>query len=346
VDDKDNLKRTFKEQAAAHKQAREAFLDNAIKTAKDWIGMLEDPEARGIGMEFLKRAEESGCKQKIDIFFSNCLADYCSFSYKPRGFINEITYGPAAEESLPKLFSAMVHETTHALQKLLSPALHASPFNPDTKIIICPRDWVTLEERCEQDAYTKQAFFNAMLAEMLPEVWERTSGDAVSATEFAEIRKNAATLGDALIDAARKSLSKSFYWDNPDAEERFKNSIQDQALKNYAGGMAKRKSEKETNLVFVRLEPEDIAMIGASCGPNVFGTGNVLPEFLEKPVMLPHTQQKLDEINKSCGITNSDELPTLSEALAHIGLTREQFIAQAYNKQAAANAAAPTPPVV
>lgn len=343
--DKESLKRSFREQSVAHKRAREAFLENAITTAREWIANVEDPELKDIGRQFLDLATQSGCKQKIDIFFTSCLADYCSFSYKPpRGFVNEITYGPGAEESIAKLFSAMVHETTHALQKMKSPALHASPFNPDTKIIVCPRDWVTLEERCEQDAYTKQAFFNCMLAAFLPEIMEDTKGDALSAKEFEAIRAGAADAQDALISAARQALGKSFYWDSPNDEYRFKNNIQDQALKNYAAGIATRKSNNETGHIFVRLEPEDIAAIGASCGPNIFGRdGVVLPEFLEKPALLPKSQKKLDELNNQCGITDADQLPTLTQALQQLGMTREQFIAQAYNRQAHAPAPGNTP---
>jgi hypothetical protein len=337
--DKESLKQTFQQQSFAHKQAREAFLENAIRTAREWIAHIEDPELKDIGRQFLDLATQSGCKQTIDIFFSNGLADYSSFSYRPpRGFVNEITYGPGAEESIAKLFSAMVHETTHALQKMKSAALHASPFNPDTRIIICPRDWVTLEERCEQDAYTKQAFFNSMLAAFLPEVLETTKGDALSAKEFEAIRAAAPNAGEALIEAARQALAKSFYWDNPDAEYRFKNNIHDQALKNYAAGIDKRKSCNETGHIYVRLEPEDIAAIGASCGPNVFGANGVLPEFLDKPALLPKSQKKLDEINKECGITDADQLPTLTQALQKLGLTREQFIAQAYASQIAPQA--------
>jgi hypothetical protein len=330
--DKESLKSVFQIQSAAHKKAREDFLDNAITTAAEWIGNLTDPELGDIGRQFLDLAEKSGCKQKIDIFFTSCLADYCSFSYNPRGFVNQITYGPGAEESLARLFSAKVHETTHALQKMNSAALHASPFNPDTKIIICPRDWVMLEERCEQDSYTKQAYFNSLLAQFLPEVLETTRWDALSVDDFTKIRDAASGIGEALIEAARQSLAKSFYSDNPASEYRFKNSIQDQALKNYEAGIVKRRSCGESGWKFVRLEPEDIAAIGASCGPNIFGRNGVLPEFLEQPAMLAKTKEKLAELDKSCGITNADQLPTLSEALKEIGLTREQFVAQAYQK--------------
>lgn len=341
--DKENLKSVFQTQSAAHKKARENFLDNAIRTSAEWIGSLTDPELGDIGRQFLDLAEKSGVKQKIDIFFNNSLADYSSFSYNPRGFVNQITYGPGAEESLARLFSAKVHETTHALQKMLSPALHASPFNPDTKIIICPRDWITLEERCEQDSYTKQAYFNSLLAQFLPEVQETTRWDTLSVEDFTKIRDATPGIGAALIEAARQSLAKSFYSDVPDSEYRFNNSIQDQALKNFEAGIKKRRSCGESGWTFVRLEPEDIAAIGASCGPNVFGQNGVLPEFLEKPVMVTKTQEKLAEIDKSCGITNADGLPTLTEALREIGLTREQFIAQAYKKNPPAPASGPGP---
>jgi hypothetical protein len=329
--DKQDLTSVFQQQSAAHKKAREDLLSNALRTADAWVGGLTDPELGDIGRQFLELAAKSGVKQEINIFFTSCLADYCSFNYD-RGFVNEITYGPAAEESLPKLFSAKVHETTHGLQKMQSAALHASPFNRDTKIIICPRDWVTLEERCEDDSYTKQALFNSLLATFLPEVRDNTKGDALSVEDFEKIRAGAPNIGEALVQAARQALNKSFFWDNPDAEKRFRNNIQAQALKNYEAGIAMRRHEKETGWKFVRLEPEDIAAIGASCGPNIFGQNGVLPEFLKNPVMLPDEQKKLAEIDKSLGITNADQLPTLGEALKEIGMTREEFIARAYKK--------------
>jgi len=93
-----------------------------------------------------------------------------------------------------------------------------------------------------------------------------------------------------------------------------------------------RKAAGDTGLVYVRLEAEDIAAIGASCGPNIFGQNGVSPEFLKTPEMMTATQDKLNTLNKSCGITDESKLPTLTEALAQIGLTREQFIARAYAK--------------
>ena len=336
VFDEKSLREAFAAESAKYKKtredlqkAREDFVAGAIKTAGEWIGSLKDPALGNIGRQFLDQVIRSGCKEKVDVSHTSSVAAYCSFSYDPRGFLNQVTYGAAAEESLVRLFSSKVHETTHALQKMLSPALHASPFNPDTKIIICPRDWVMLEERCEQDAYTKQAYFSSLLAPLLPEIRETMQRAPLSIEDFEKIRAAAPTIDQALTEAARQALNKSFYKNDPDAEYRFKNKIQDQALKNYEAGIALRRENNETGLIFVRLEPEDIAAIGASCGPNVFGTKGVLPEFLANPVMLRDTQKKLAEINRSCGITDPDKLPTLSEALKKAGMTREQFIAQA-----------------
>lgn len=323
---------SLREQWQNHKKAREQLLDNAIRTVDSWIGGISDDDLGQVGEEFLDFLRKTGCQQRIDIYY-NGAAHYVSFSYAhATGFANEMIYGPAAEEDLSKLFASKVHEATHAMQKMRSAALHASPFNPNTQIVICPRDWLLLDERCEQDAYVKQAFFNSLLAKELPEVRRMSDADALSVKTFERIRLEAPSIQEALIQSARVALSKSYYWDNPKSDYTFQRNYHDTAMKNYKAGIELRKSKGEHDLVYVRLEEEDIHAIGQSFGPNPFGENALLPEFAVAPALGNDAQKTHAEILKTTGIKDEDELPTLSEILQRLGLTRRKFIEASYNR--------------
>ncbi|QQG36279.1 MAG: hypothetical protein HYS17_00350 [Micavibrio aeruginosavorus] len=323
---------SLREQWIGHKKAREQLLSNAIQTVDGWIAGITDADIGHIGSLFQQEVGLSGCRHEINIHHPN-RAEYVSFSYRhSAGFANHIIYGPSAEEDLSKLFSSKVHEATHALQKMRSAALHASPFNPNTQIVICPGDWVILEERCEQDAYVKQALFNSLLAKHLPEVRRMTDNDPLSVKTFERIRLDAANIHDTVIEAARQALAKSFYWDNPKAEHRFQHHYHDYALKNYEAGMKLRSDNGESDLIFVRLEEEDILAIGDSCGPNSFGNGRLLPEFAAKPKLTKAAQDKLDKIRGDLKLGDEEKLPTLGDILSRLGLTRRQFIEASYTR--------------
>lgn len=335
----------LREQWLGHREAREHLLLNAVCMTNEWIAGLEDTELGDIGRQFLDGVRQSGRTEKIDIRQTG-IAHYSSFSLTGKdAFPNNIIYGPSAEEDIANLFSSKVHETTHALQKMHSAALHASPFNPNTQIIVCPRDWITLEERCEQDAYVKQGLFNSLLAKILPEVRRMSDRDALSVKTFEKIRLASANIAEALVEAARQALGKSFYWDNPDHEWRFRHHYQEFALKTYAAGMETRKNQGEKDFIFVRIEPEDIAAIGASCGPNTFGEKGLLPEFAENPQLPQKTADRLAEINMKLGIENEEALPTLGEVLQKLGISRKEFIAASYGRpfESCLQVPAPTP---
>lgn len=324
----DNLdyKFSLREQWIGHKKAREQLLLNAIKTTDGWIGAISDPDYQDIGQTFLELLKLSGCQQEIDIYSQN-IAHYVSFSFAHQtGFSNKIVYGPSAEEDLSKLFSSKVHEATHALQKMRSAALHASPFNPNIQIVICPRDWILLEQRCEEDAFVKQAWFNSLLAKSLPEVRRMTDMDPLSVKTFERIRLNTPSLEEALIQTAREALAKSYYSDDPHSEFRFRNSYHLSAIKNYTAGMKLHKDNKD--IIFVTAEAEDIYAIGSSCGPNSFG---MLPEFLEKPKLNADAQEKLKALEDELKIDN-EKLPSLGDILKRLGRTREDFIGSSYNQ--------------
>ncbi|GEM_PF-860133 len=342
-------KPSLRDEWESHRQARQDLIKNALDTTERWISEASTAAYGMIGRMFDSQFAKTGCTQRIDVKYRG-LAHYTSFSLSDTngGFANRITYGPASVEDLTNLYSSKVHEQTHAIQKMNSAALHASPYNPNTRIIICPRDWVLLQERCEQGAYAMQALFNSILAQSIPETRELSEGDALSVDDFDALRAANHSFADTLVAAARHALDKSFYSDNPDSETRFRNYYQDYALKGFKGALDVRQSKAEEkgtgqtgleNIIFVRAEAEDIAAIGASCGPNVFGEGWTLPEFLNNSPMLPSTRKELDTINARIGIYDENALPTLGEALAMCGMTRADFIAASYAQSSTQNMA-------
>jgi len=84
--------------------------------------------------------------------------------------------------------------------------------------------------------------------------------------------------------------------------------------------------QKGETLTLVRLEGPDILEIGASFGPNTFGTDAANPALTEIENLSPANAKKLAEIEQKYSIAPRAELPTLDEALAAEGTTRAAFI--------------------
>ena len=331
----------FEGYAAAHKE----MLAKAVDIVGKWITGLKDPELGDVGEAFTEHFAETECRQEIDPRETYLRAGYTSFRYKKgeEGFINRILYGMKAESDLDALFSARVHESTHAMQKKASVALHGSYANPRTRILICPEDWIMLQERCEQDAFTKQAWFCSLLADDLKEIVSSSSGEPISVPDFLALRKKYGNLPETLVGAARAYMDKRFYTDDGDYDDyKFANAVHDSVLSGYNFAMDVRRKRGES-FTFVRLGPKDreaaVRAIGGSFGPNSFGEGRILPEFLEGPhlrqtpnklVDSKSAQTRLDELNKKLGITDYNALPELSDVLAERGMTLESFIADSY----------------
>ncbi len=308
-------------------------IGNSIKAVNARIRTIHDPDLGEIGKKLLKNFNKTNCRESKDMAYDG-LAFYSSFSYREgqKGFVNSITYGAGANDSFTKLFSAKVHEMAHALQIQHCAALRADPFNPDTKIIICPRDWIMLQERCEEDAYVKQALFNSLLAEVIPHLSSVTDKEAFSAVDFKVIRDSSPNIGVAFNRAARQSLSKRFYWDSTDENYySFRNHYQYRTLAGFKAGMNMRRHNNESGFVFVRLTAADIMDVGASFGLNSFsGDPSLTAPFFENSPLRPRAQGLLAELNDSLGIKDENSLPTLTEALAHEGLDKTTFQTKVY----------------
>jgi hypothetical protein len=330
------------------------LLSDAVATAGEWIEGLVDPEAGDVGRSFSEAYAHTGCEQDLDPdFFTRACFNSHSIKLSDSGFHNNILYGSLAMKKLDVLFSARVHESTHAMQNKNTPALHASPFNPKTKIIICPEDWLFLQERCEQGAYAMQAWFSTLLADeaedggpdLAKKIIEGSEREPVAINQFRRLRQEAGSLAGALVGAARESLTKNFYSDSGQYDYyKFADNYADSALTGYTQVMNVRRNERnETGFKFVRLSDKDreaaVRAIGSSFGPNCFGEPEILPEFLKGAILSDKINSKvatqspidrLGDLNKSLGIGNYGDLPTLSDELAKIGKTPENFLAEQY----------------
>jgi hypothetical protein len=316
-------------------------MQHNIHLVHRWLAGLQDPQFTDIGHHFQQRLALAGFKTEVDPELRSTAA-YCSFSLRQSdpGFINTIAFGRYAAEKPEVLFNAVIHESIHGLQKQEAAALHASPFNDinDNRIIICPRDWVLLEERCEQDAYAKQSWFNTLLAQQVPESWDSAKNGALSAKDFQSSRDQCG--GDLVAGlrlAAQKALHKSFWSDNDTSVYRFVHFIQNNALKNYRAAMNIRAERGQTGFIFVRLRPEHVYAVGQSFGPNVFGDTAQDPSLLLGTPMLKSaigtdygtsTEERFQSLQQDLGLTDDGYLPYLDEALAQQGMTLEQFVAK------------------
>lgn len=370
--DEEKIKKEIERGKRAYKKAeQQLFLDKItphLAQSRQWIGELSDPDCPDAGKEFLRLYDAAHFRIEVDPDLG-CTAAYCSFSLAEDdpGFINRILFGGHAAEDPIDLFNADVHEALHGFQKKKCGALQASPFNElpftitktdadgvtyteEISVVICPEDWLILQERCEQDAYAKQAWLNSLLAEKMPEALEANNGHALNSTTFNACRAQAGgNLQEALAAAAQKVLETRFFKNKKDGSPytgpyHFAHNWQDIALRGYADAMDIRKKDGQKNFVFVRIQTEDVHDIGKSFGPNPFGDDHRDPALLKltapltitenKPDFTLPTAEKLKDINDSLGITDKNDLPTLRDFLAAHDITMTQFMTQSMVKPA------------
>lgn len=346
-------------------------MDQNLRTVRQWIADLADAGFPSLGRDFETHIAQAGFNIDTDPDLA-CTAVYSSFSLKQDnpGFINAITFGKYAAQNAYKLYNAYLHESLHGLQKRACAALQASPFNAETltlrvndgwgktheedvSIVICPEDWLILQEKCEQDAYAKQAWLNSLLAQTEPASLDASAKDALSARAFLDCRARAGgDLAQALRLAAPLASQTKFFVDakgNPTGKYTFAHNWQDIALRAYRDAIDIRRERGPTNFVFVRISPEDVHALGGAFGPNTFGDNPHDPALLARTPSLTTQEnksfaepaaQRLTRINDALGIRNYAALPTLRDYLTSHGMTLEQFMAHATRRPVAQS----TPP--
>jgi len=277
------------------------------------IASLEDPEAPDLGRQFISRLRKTDCKTVIDTELE-CAAAYRSYSYAESnyGFANTIALQPSRLDDIIVMVDAIVHEVSHGFQVPVAPALQLSPFNPDTRVLVHPADWIMLDNLCERDAYAKQALFNYLLNKANPEVRVKSQKDMVTVEDFENAREKHGTLQKALTAVALDALNKVKTIDKVNLT--FAHHYYGEALTQYENGMAMRKTENETGHIFVRLEPKDLYAVGAyDVGPNSLGKYNIHPDFRKRPDLTPQQQERYRILCDTYNIPPLEECVTLAE---------------------------------
>jgi len=315
-----------------HTEVLEEILRRYRITVREWIENLGDSETPGIGRDFLERLSILDCEHKIDLK-QRPAAVYNSF-YKWGGgeFVNTMTYGEGALAGPQTAFHSEIHEDEHGLQKHAAAALHISPFNANCKIVVCPEDWMLLEQRCEEGAYARQSWFGMLLGYQMKRDASLWDPDPFTPEEFWALRQKGMSVPEILFEAANQSMKKSYYSDNPNSSFRFANSYHDVALQNYITGITERVNKGETGFIFVRVEPEDVWDIGNTSIFNCFGKNPSNPDLIKMPPLLPFTAMNLKNLRESYKIPERDTLPTLREALASLNMTKADLIRETFER--------------
>ena len=279
---------------------------------KDRIEPLGIRGAETFGRDFVSAFESSNISIRVDPTIT-CSATYCSYTFKEerRGFVNEVAINPERVDVIDQFTTSASHEIFHGLQKSASPALKHSPFNPDTRVVVHPADWILLEQLCERDAFTKEAFLTTLMAENNPALHKH---NALITTEdvIDQIGKHP-SLADAMVGIALKSLERPYDRAHPRGRT-YADHYVDVAIKNYSAGMWNRKHEGQNDLTFVRLELRDLWQVGNyGVGPNSFGENVMEPLIQRRPRMSEAAQKNFDQMCKDYDIPPINKCQTLTE---------------------------------
>lgn len=294
------------------KVMRYGVLESHKHQITDWLNSLDDPELPDIGRIFLGQQKRVGCSTTIEPSLE-CAAEYTAYSYA-NGLRNNMGLNPEKIRHPFDLFDSIMHELPHALQRDSAQALQHGPFNPDTKIIVHPDDWILLYDLCERDAYAMQAWFNSLLNKKQPYIREKTQFYVLSVQDFETIRDESSDLAECLKKSALAALKKPKR--NWASYPTFADHYHDVAIRNYSAGMCCRRDAGETGHIFVRLTQEDFWAVGNyGVGPNRFGEHSIDPAFLQRPELDRQNSENLQLLYRDYNIPPLASCPTLNEVL-------------------------------
>ncbi len=308
--------------------AQRTMLGQHLTAVDDWIARLHDPEMGSVGQAFRRATDKIIAHEDLD-FQLMPSAVYHSFRYLANpgqtSFSNYVLYGIEALDSRERLLGARTHEFVHALQYHTAAVLHADPFNEASDIIVSPYDYILRKERLEQDAYVKGAWLCSLALDDAPGIVDAMKGSPLPIDTFQKIRAESGSLQEAFAKAARDTRNLLGAWKKGAEKTVIADEWHARALDEYAH-IIQMRLDAGDNITFVRLSGEDMLEIGASFGPNTFGSNPADPALTTIENLSQENAKKLAEINAKLGITSRDQLPTLENALQAKGTTRAAYL--------------------
>jgi hypothetical protein len=315
--------------------------DNPMKlsSAPPFSRATNKPKLSDLPGLFEAELKESGVKYEIRSAGSNTSpAHLTPFLYAPGEgkptYLNTMYVDEGRAPALIKISKR--HEGAHAILWSCSAAAHASPYNMASPIVLCPRDWGRFMRNSERAAMAYNAA--AGFVEKDPDFREALAKEPGTAEDFAAaMLASGGNIEAALNRVARECLEKnSNYYMLPTGKRKEKEYL---TLRNYYTWYSLRRFEDSNTFtwdyeladmpapIFVRLDDEDILQIGQLLGFSAFGRQRPDSFFTEQdPLMWKH-QRWQESLNYKMGILNSDQLPTVRQALRrYFGKTPDEFL--------------------
>lgn len=298
---------TWHELKARQQAERDAWLvreiDHNLNPLYDRVGDL--------GRAFRAALAQTGCREITDAYRRDCVALFTAH-LEIDGFANTLIYGDRVftnedghfATALEQTFDSRNHEGTHAIDFNRVAALHATPYNPHTRMILCPRDEILLMELKERNAIARSWLFHEILH-------GRISALDKDAQEKA-LQNHAATVLETRMAGAGADVRPLLHY------------YRDLSLREYEMMVPRRLAQYNGDLRFVALEDEDIACLSDSLGVKSFGGGPL--DFLNfrKTPLNAEESTRLVAMERDFNVRAP--VP-FSQALADAGLDRAGFLA-------------------
>lgn len=297
---------TWHELKARQQAERDAWLlreiDHNLNPLYDRVGDL--------GRAFRAALARTGCREMTDAYRRDCVAMFTAH-LEIDGFSNTLIYGDRVftnedghfATALEQTFDSRNHEGTHAIDFNRVAALHATPYNPHARMILCPRDEMLMMELKERSAIARSWLFHEILH------------GRISALDGAAQEK-------ALQDCAATVLETRMVGTGADVRPLL-HYYRDLSLQEYEIMVPRRLAQYGGDLRFVMLEDEDILSLSDSLGLKTFGAGpSDFARFRSPPL-------NADEAARLAAMERDFNVGTpvsFSRALADAGLDRDSFL--------------------
>lgn len=287
----------WSELTAAQQDHRDAWLHGVLLPRFDPLYAQLGP----LRQAFMAAFHASGCHETTNQFMADPVARFCSH-LEIDGFQNENIFGDRAlrHGDLTRIFATINHERKHAIQFNEVAALHATPFNPKTRIVLAPAEELRIMEAKEADAISW-----AWLVQSI--VNGKISATDLTAQQTALQNHARDVLETEIVNDTTGLTALTYY--------------RDLALSQYESILATRRQQYGPGgLIFVRLGAEDLAAFGASIGLRSFAGD------FQTPPLLHRQSARLAAMNDAHEIP--EHLPTLSRILSDMGQTQADFMAE------------------